>query len=141
MTVHMFTNPVSFQLFRHRSYLRARELLPPRATVICWHAPIDKAETYTRHVGADVHQSEARSLSQKTARLRSNNMSSRRRKGNTMKKPAKKPKAEGKIIFSVRLDVAERDALERAAKADDRTAAAVVRRLIRDFLKDGGLLK
>jgi hypothetical protein len=68
-------------------------------------------------------------------------MSSRRRNGNTMKKPAKKPKAEGKIIFSVRLDVAERDALERAAKADDRTAAAVVRRLIRDFLKDGGLLK
>jgi len=35
----------------------------------------------------------------------------------------------------------ERDALEKAAKADDRTAAAVVRRLIRDFLKDGGLLK
>ena len=47
----------------------------------------------------------------------------------------------GKIIYSVRLDVAERDALEKAAKADDRTAAAVVRRLIRDFLREGGLLK
>jgi hypothetical protein len=58
-----------------------------------------------------------------------------------MKKPVKKVGAEGKIIFSVRLDTAERDALEKAAKADDRTAATVVRRLIRDFLKDGGLLK
>jgi hypothetical protein len=54
---------------------------------------------------------------------------------------AEKARAEGKIIFSVRLDVAERDALEKAAKTDDRTAATVVRRLIRDFLKDGGLLK
>jgi hypothetical protein len=40
-----------------------------------------------------------------------------------MKKPVKKVGAEGKIIFSVRLDTAERDALEKAAKADDRTAA------------------
>jgi hypothetical protein len=70
-----------------------------------------------------------------------NKVSSHRSNGNTVKKPVKKTRAEGKIIFSVRLEVAERDALEKAAKADDRTAAAVVRRLIRDFLKDGGLLK
>jgi hypothetical protein len=73
--------------------------------------------------------------------IKENNTSSRRVKGNTMKKPVKKVGAEGKIIFSVRLDVDERVALEKAAKADDRTAAAVVRRLIRDFLKDRGLLK
>jgi hypothetical protein len=57
-----------------------------------------------------------------------------------MKKPVTKAKP-GKIIFSVRLDIAERDALEKAAKADDRPAAVVVRRLIREFLKSEGYLK
>jgi predicted transcriptional regulator len=57
-----------------------------------------------------------------------------------MKKPAVKAKPE-KIIFSVRLDTAEREALEEAAKADERPAAVIVRRLIRDFLKAGGWMK
>jgi hypothetical protein len=57
-----------------------------------------------------------------------------------MKKPVVKAKSE-KIIFSVRLDTAERDALENAARADERPAAVVVRRLIREFLKSGGWLK
>jgi hypothetical protein len=57
-----------------------------------------------------------------------------------MKEPVAKAKSE-KIIFSVRLDTAERDALENAARADERPAAVVVRRLIREFLKSGGWLK
>jgi hypothetical protein len=57
-----------------------------------------------------------------------------------MKKPAEKEKPE-KIIFSVRLDTTEREALEKAAKADERPAAVIVRRLIRDFLKTGGYLQ
>jgi predicted transcriptional regulator len=59
-----------------------------------------------------------------------------------MKKPATKPKPkQEKIIFSVRLDMKERDALEKAANAEERPAAVVVRRLIRDFLKAGQWIK
>jgi hypothetical protein len=44
-------------------------------------------------------------------------------------------------LFSVRFDTAEREALENAAKADDRPAAVLLRRIARDWLKSNGYLK
>ncbi|MGA9214969.1 MAG: hypothetical protein WBD78_07345 [Methylocella sp.] len=44
-------------------------------------------------------------------------------------------------MFSVRFDPAQRNALEAAAKSEDRPAAYVVRRATVDWLKANGFLK
>jgi predicted transcriptional regulator len=56
----------------------------------------------------------------------------------TTKTPA--PKAP-KPLFSVRLDPADRRALDKAAAEEDRTAAQVARRAIHQWLLDNGYLK
>jgi hypothetical protein len=57
------------------------------------------------------------------------------------RKPAAKPKKEPMKLFSVRLDEDERAALEMAAKADDRPAAVLLRRIAKEWLKEHGFLK
>jgi hypothetical protein len=44
-------------------------------------------------------------------------------------------------LFSVRLNMAEREALERAATADDRPAAVLLRRIAKEWLKANGWLQ
>jgi predicted transcriptional regulator len=59
-----------------------------------------------------------------------------------MKKTTKTPAPKGaKPLFSVRLDPADREALDRAAAEEDRTAAQVARRAIHQWLKETGYLK
>ena len=53
------------------------------------------------------------------------------------KKVVKAPPA----MFSIRLSVEERKALEKAAKEEDRPMAYVARRAILDWLKEKGYLK
>ena len=43
--------------------------------------------------------------------------------------------------IGIRLDPAERDALERAAASDDRTMSALARKVLADWLRKNGWLK
>ena len=59
-----------------------------------------------------------------------------------MKKPAVKSKTRRvKPLFSMGLERKEREALEKAAKAEDRPAAYVARRALVEWLKANGWLK
>ena len=59
----------------------------------------------------------------------------------TERKLGKVAAKEPMKLFSVRLDKAEREALEQAAAADDRPAAVLLRRIAKEWLKAGGWLK
>jgi hypothetical protein len=56
----------------------------------------------------------------------------------TTKKVAAKP--EPKTMFGIRLATEEREALDKAAAAEDRPAAYVARRAILEWLKSNGFL-
>ncbi|MGB8898241.1 MAG: hypothetical protein WCC90_02825 [Methylocella sp.] len=58
-----------------------------------------------------------------------------------MKKTAKPPPTRVKPLFSMQLDLNEREALDKAAKAEDRPAAYVARRALVEWLKANGWLK
>jgi|HubBroStandDraft_4_1064222.scaffolds.fasta_scaffold908354_1 predicted transcriptional regulator len=59
-----------------------------------------------------------------------------------MKKATKTPAPKAaKPLFSVRLDPADREALDKAAAEEDRAAAQVARRAIHQWLKEKGYLK
>jgi hypothetical protein len=58
-----------------------------------------------------------------------------------MAKLKPKPKGAIKPTFSVRLDKAERDALAKAAKEQDRPQAYVLRQFLCEALKAKGFLK
>jgi hypothetical protein len=65
-----------------------------------------------------------------------------RASSDVVKKTTKTPAPKGaKPLFSVRLDPADREALDRAAAEEDRTAAQVARRAIHQWLKETGYLK
>lgn len=55
--------------------------------------------------------------------------------------PVPKPTPRAKPLFSLGLDPAERKALDKAAEAEDRSAAYVARRAITEWLKEKGFLK
>jgi hypothetical protein len=55
--------------------------------------------------------------------------------------PVPKPLPRAKPLFSLGLDPAERKALDKAAEAEDRSAAYVARRAITEWLKEKGFLK
>jgi hypothetical protein len=64
--------------------------------------------------------------------------------GCSMKKPVKRStvtKTQPKAMFGVRLAAEEREALDKAAAAEDRSAAYIARRAILDWLKAQGYLK
>ena len=59
-----------------------------------------------------------------------------------MKKTSKPTStARAKPLFSMQLDPKEREALHKAAKAEDRSAAYVARRALVEWLKANGWLK
>jgi hypothetical protein len=64
-------------------------------------------------------------------------MPARKLKPRRGRPPAKEPMK----LFSVRLSVVERAALEQAAAADDRPAAVLMRRITKEWLKENGWLK
>jgi predicted transcriptional regulator len=55
-----------------------------------------------------------------------------------MKKVAK---PSGKSMFGYRLSAAEREALDKAAAAEDRSSGYIARRALVDWLKEKGFLK
>lgn len=57
----------------------------------------------------------------------------------SIKREAAKP--QPKTMFGIRLATEEREALDKAAAAEDRPAAYVARRAILDWLKERGYLK